>query len=560
VKIFPLKNLLLCLALCLLLPACRKAKPVAASDEWKDYRKAYELQRLGKDSAYYYYNRAASNSRDSLAIAMAYNNMAVIQAGAGDYFGAQESLSLSLKSLDEQNPAHRACLGNDYNELGMTSSALKDYTAAAAFYDRAIAFTDDIPGKRVMINNKANALRDKKDYAGALRLYTEALQQAGSKGADYTRALTNKVITQWLRDPRYPATPELLKALEIRKRENDLWGQHSSYAHLADYYYNARPDSALFYAKAMYGLSRRLNSADDRLEALEKLVGLSPDRDRKAYFSLYRKLGDSLQTARNAAKNQFALVRYNVEKQKSENLSLQQENAEKRYQISYQQILLGFALLALAAGSGAGMFWYRKRKQRMELEKQNEIRGDRLKTAKKVHDVLANGLYRLMSAVENEAGLDKEVLLDDLEHLYERTRDISYDEPDLAGGDFQAVLSDLLTAFAGTDLRVALVGNTEALWAGVAAPARHEIYYILQELMVNMKKHSGAKNVAVLFERADNRITVHYADDGKGMPAGLNYKNGLTNTGNRINAIRGEINFDSHAGKGLEVRITFPLN
>jgi len=553
-----LKKLLLCLTLCLLSLACRKAKPVVTRDEWKDYRKAYELQRQGKDSVYYYFNKAASNSRNGLAVAMAYNNMAVIQADAGDYFGAQESLSLSLKSLNEQNPAHRTCLGNDYNELGMTSSALKDYAAAITFYDRAIAFTDDLPGKLVMINNKANALRDKKDYAGALPLYTKVLQYKGTKGADYTRTITNKVITQWLRDPRYDAAPELLKALEIRKRENDLWGQNSSYAHLADYYYNTRPDSALFYAKAMFALSRRLNSADDRLEALEKLVGLSPDH--QLYFALYRQLGDSLQTARNAAKNQFALVRYNVEKQKSENLILQQENAEKRYQITYQQILLGFAILVLAGGSGSGVFWYRKRKQRMELEKQNEIRGDRLKTAKKVHDVLANGLYRLMSAVENEEGLDKEILLDDLEHLYERTRDISYDEPDLTGGDFQAALSDLLTAFAGADLRVALVGNTETLWAGVAPAVGQELYYILQELMVNMKKHSGAKNVAVLFERAGNRITVNYADDGKGMPAVLNYKNGLTNTGNRINAIRGEINFDSHAGKGLEVRITFPLN
>jgi tetratricopeptide (TPR) repeat protein len=557
----PLKKLSFFFPLCLLtLFSCQENKRAVHKVNWDDYKKAYAWLSRQNDSAFYYFNQVVSSSRDSLQIAMAYNNMAVIQSDAGDDFGAQESLSMSLKFLDENKVQDRSCLANNFNELGRTSFNLKNGDAAIAFYNRAIRFTGDSLGKLLILNNKANAFQQQKDYPQALKLYREVMAQSGTSGAAYARVLTNMATTKWLADPRYHAAPELLKALDIRRQEKDLWGQNSSFAHLADYYLPSQPDSALFYARAMYAIARHLNNPDDQLEALEKLVRVAEPADVRQYFKRYRQLGDSVQTARNAAKNQFALIRYNVEKQKTENLGLQKENAEKRYQITYQQILLGFAVFVLLAGAGFGVFWYRKRKQRMELEKQAEIRDNRLKTAKKVHDVLANGLYRLMSGVENEENLDKEALLDNLEDLYERTRDISYGEPDLAGGDFHAALSELLTAFAAADVRVGLVGNTEGLWAGVDVPARQELYYILQELMVNMKKHSGAKNVAVLFERAGNRVAVHYADDGRGIPAGTRYKNGLTNTGNRINAIRGEINFDSHAGKGLEVRITFPLN
>lgn len=493
-------------------------------------------------------------------MATAYGNMAMIQSDAGDYFGAVESLSLSLKFLDENKAADRGALANAYNELGMNSTNLRNYDQAIRFFDRALSLTDDIQRRALTLNNEALAYQKKGDFSRALRLYADALSKMGSSGAGYARALTNVAITKWLQDRAYPAAPELLKALWIREGEKDLWGQNSSYAHLADYYAGSRRDSALFYARAMDGVARRLNSPDDRLEALEKLVRLVPAGEVQSYFAVYRRLGDSIQTARNAAKNQFALIRYNVEKQKSENLGLQKENAARRYQVHYQQFLLGFAVFVLLAGTGFIIFWSRKRKQRMELEKQNALRENRLKTAKKVHDVLANGLYRLMSQLENEERLDKEILLDDLEVLYERTRDISYEGPDLAGGDFHRVVSALLTAFATAATRVVQVGNTPALWEGLDGDILEELYYILQELMVNMKKHSGATNVAVLFEREGGHLSVHYTDDGKGIPQGTHFKNGLTNTGNRIKAIRGEINFDNHTGKGLEVRITIPLD
>src|SRR5690606_4084000 len=89
----------------------------------------------------------------------------------------------------------------------------------------------------------------------------------------------------------------------------------------------------LFYAYKMYEVANKLNSANDRLTALKKLIMLGPSKTAKPHFEVYQKLNDSLQTARNAAKNQFAIIRYETEKHKADNLQLLQENTVKKHQM-----------------------------------------------------------------------------------------------------------------------------------------------------------------------------------------------------------------------------------
>src|SRR5690606_19010553 len=118
----------------------------------------------------------------------------------------------------------------------------------------------------------------------------------------------------------YNAAPHLLTALKIREKENDKWGKNSSYAHLAEYYEQSRSDSALFFARKRYAIAREIKSADDQILALRMLIRLSPSDAAKWYFEVYQQLSDSVQLARSAAKNQFALIRYEVEKNKTEHL------------------------------------------------------------------------------------------------------------------------------------------------------------------------------------------------------------------------------------------------
>ena len=548
-----------CLPLFLIIiNSCKEQHKAVPLTPNPDYNRGVSLMSTRHDSAYYYLNKAATESRDSLQIAQALNVMAVIQSREGDHYGAQENLLTSIKFLHTDRENDQYCLVADYNVLGNTSLNLKNYDAALDYYDRAYRLAKNDRSKSVALNNKARTYQEMEKYAQATAIYDSILPQIKKDKEEYARVLCNLATARWQMDSSYLAAPDLLTALQIRKDSNDEWGLNSSYAHLADYYSHSQPDSALFYSRAMYAMANRLKSPGDQLEALEKLIRLGPAKEAKRYFARYRELKDSLETTRNNAKNQFALIRYDSEKNKTDNLRLQRENAERRAEVVRQRAISGGAIFAILMLIGWGISWYRKRKQKMEWERDAAIQKDRLKTSRKVHDVVANGLYSVMTEIEYGGNLETEQLLDKIEVLYNKSRDISYEPGDAFQGSFQEKVTGLLSPFGNPDRKVSLTGNEIGLWANINQKIKSELEPILQELMINMDKHSGARNVLLRFEKKEVGLTVQYMDDGVGLPVDHHLGNGLTNTGNRIAGLGGRISFERNSPSGVKIRIYIP--
>jgi tetratricopeptide (TPR) repeat protein len=553
--------------LVLSLLSCTKDKPKSiVKPDNKYYNQAwYFSDKNIIDSSFIYFNKAKeefSKYSDSVGIAKCLINMAIISGNQGDHFGSQEFSLSAIKYLNTNDKVQQEILSSNYNNLGKISQILKRYDSANEFYRSALNLAGNEKSKNIYRNNIAINLSDQKKYRQAIIAFEQLIRAKLVKedNRTYSRVLSNLARSKWLQDPAYNAEPELLKALAIREKENDFKGQNASYAHLADYYTVKEPEAALINAHQMYQLAQKLNSPDDRLQALQKLINLSPEKQIKHYFEIYQKLSDSIQTARSAAKNQFALIRYETEKNKADNLKLQKENTDKRYQIATREFLLIGTVLLLIAGSAISVLWYKKRKQKLELEAQNAIREGQLKTSKKVHDVVANGLYRVMTEIENQTEIDKNGVLDKIEDLYEKSRDISYDKPVMNDKHNHELISELLTSFATEHTKLVIAGNTLALWDKTNATTKFEVEHILQELMVNMKKHSQATKVAVRFEEKNNHIYIHYTDNGVGMKEGTQHNNGLRNTGNRIASINGAIIFDLKVEQGLKIQISFPFS
>ncbi len=523
-------------------------KPTPLTNTSENYKKGELLLIANNDSAFYYFNEVTITSKDSLEIAMAFNKMAILQFDGGDYFGSQESLLTSLRYLDESNERNHHCLLSNYNELGSNSLNLKNYTAAIDYYEKAINFTGNQEYKMIALNNKALAYQRKKDYKQALNIYQTLLDRTKKNTPEYARVLSNMAKTKWLQDSNYQAAPEFLTALQIREAEKDLWGINSSYDHLSNFYKKILPDSALFYTQKFYDLAKELGSPDNELDAIARLIELGPIDAEKKYFHRYKLLNDSLRASRDSAKNQFAPIRYNVEKHKSDTLTLQKENAETRLRILWWQVIL----IIVAILTITGFIWYRKRKQ-------HAIQDQRLRMSKKVHDKVANRVYRIMSEVEHKGIPEKNVLLYKLNIVYKQSRDISYDQPHHYNQDFQQSVAELLQSFANDSVRIASVGNSEALWNKVSTTVKEELSIILEELLTNMKKHSAANNVVVKFMQKDSTIEVYYSDDGIGLSHEVNYGNGLRNTETRIKDISGTIIFDN-TKPGLKIRIIIPID
>ncbi|WP_246249684.1 tetratricopeptide repeat-containing sensor histidine kinase [Pedobacter boryungensis] len=484
--------------------------------------------------------------------------MGYIAKNEGDYFAAQEISLSAISYLDETKKDQAALISSNYNTLGLAFYQLKEYNDALRFYNYALKFINVPLYKFICLNNIAKVHEEVHNYNEAIKNYHLVLKGTVNDSIEYSRALANLSFANWLRDSNYNALPGLLKSLAIRKQQKDTLGLNHSFAQLADYYTKTNPNTALNYANNMYNVAEKLNRPDDRLEALEKLVRLSSGVKTKQYFERYRTLEDSIQIDRNKSKNQFALIRYETEKQKSDNLILQKDNTEKKYQLIKQKTILILGLIFAFFTIITSIILYNRRKQRIELETQNTIRENQLKTSKKVHDVVANGLYRIMTKLDNEQPFKDNPIVDEIEELYEKSRDISYEEK-FTEQNFHEKLSRLLISFATPNTKILIVGNEGSLWNKVSAPIKYELEHILQELMVNMKKHSSANDVLIRFEQEGNQMNISYSDNGVGMPADLHFNNGLTNTGNRINSINGVITFESNNGKGLKIKITFPL-
>ncbi|MFN4364534.1 ATP-binding protein [Chryseobacterium hispalense] len=549
-----MKNYLLFILL-ILLSSCNKKTSNIQNDTIAStyYKKA---KKLSGDSAYYYYNLAKNaylDIQDSSGVGRSLVNMAIIQQENGDYYGSVETSLEGNRYLKNVNDTIiRATLGSSYNNMGISSSYLYDYENAIKSYNQALKYAKKPYEIALYHNNLGDVLVSLKDYKKAINNFKIALQTKDK--SDYARALNNLARARFDENSNYNPLPELYKALKIREENKDLAGQNSSYATLSNYFLDKDKEKALEYAKKMLAVSTQSESGEDQLQALQKIVKLDKENYLK-YFNEFQILNDSLQISKTKSKNQFAIVRYEVKQQNDRYQKLVEDN-------KFDRIKRNFAISILIIILIVGIFWYRKRKIRLEQEKELEIKNTQLKISKKVHDVVANGIYQVMTKIENQEHFDKEKALDELEFVYEKSRDISYEKSDVSNEekDFSEKVSKLIGSFKNESVNTYIAGNEKMLWENVSKTTQDEVYQIIRELLVNMKKHSGANTVSLRFERMEEKISIHYADNGIGIPGDVLYKNGLSSTVSRIEAIRGAIIFDTKTEKGLKINISFPVS
>lgn len=523
--------------------------------KYTDYdRGYYYFYYEKKDSAFLYLNRYINNADDSLKKSWAYSYIARMEWKSGDLYGAQESLVIAIHILDPRDKEHFEALGYAYNLLGNISLDLKQYDDAIEHYYKAVSFFKGTESWFESINGLATVFQKKGEYDKAIMVYDSVLSRKPADQLLVARLTDNRARTKWQKDPGYNALPEFRLALKIRTDSQDNAGLNASYAHLADFYVKLNADSALWYANKMRVIATLNESPDDILEAVDKLTMLSSSPSLiKQWYAAFKKLNDSLQLSRDTTRNRFALIRYDFQKSKADNLLLEQRLT--------RQLILLYSMIAIALVAIGGLrLWYVKRRNRIRQESAIAIRESKLKTSQKVHDVVANGLYRIMNELEHGKTMEKEPLLDKIEVLYEKSRDISYeDDSTVNTSDHSKQLHNLLMIFNNEQTKVSIVGNEPAFWNKISSAQKKELQLVMGEVMVNMKKHSMAKNVEIIFKLENAHAKITYQDDGIGFSPDSKFGNGLNNTVNRIRSLNGEVNFGKSTEGGVFISISLPL-
>lgn len=522
------------------------------------YQKAAKHVNEGKDEkAFYEFNLAKDgylNNKDSIWAARCLTEMAIIQEYSGDNLGSIETSIAAIKLLHENEKDHYELLFDNYINLGTNSTSLKNYNEAEKLYLKSLAFVqEDIQRLRSM-HNLAIVYFKKKEFKRAHDIQNLVVYGLSQDNENYYKALINQSRYHWHDQSNYSPIENFRAAEKHYKAIEDPWGLSATYCYLSEYYEDKKSDSALYFAKKMYEVSKKLKSPTDELEALENIIKYDPQPQK--YFVKFSKISDSIAVHGNKSRNQFAIIRYESEKNLSDNLKLEKD-------ISQKNVLLFFVALLLVSTTTGGYIWLRARKKKIKLIADNKIKEERLSTSKKVHDVVANGLYQMMSALEHQEDLEKNELMDQLEKMYQKSRDISYDgHLPLAPDYIKEQISEVAETFQNENLQVFVIGNEDRLWKQVPQKIHNDLYIIIQELFINSKKHGNASRIVLKFELKNEKLEVNFNDNGEGIfNQSTTLGNGLKHLLDRIKKHNGTLTIPDHDTKikGFKINFNFPI-
>lgn len=240
------------------------------------------------------------------------------------------------------------------------------------------------------------------------------------------------------------------------------------------------------------------------------------------------------------------------------------ESAENKLVAERNETRIQWMFAGVFAVIVSVIFFVKSMRKKHILEKLKASYESETRISKKVHDELANDIYNAMSFTGSQDISQpdkKEKLLSDLDSVYKRTRDISKENASIETGErFPLQLKEMLSEYQNDSVNVASRGINAIPWTKMEGVKKVAVYRILQELMVNMAKHSEATIVIVAFKTKGRTIEIDYFDNGIGMPAEkLIFRNGLANAENRMDAIGGRFTFETVPQKGLNIKIIFPV-
>lgn len=486
-------------------------------------------------------------NNDTLEAVRKLRYMVIGQIEMGALYESEETATRALLLL-EKLPSDSLVISAKkglYNDLGMIYRILKNPTNAFRFYNESLTFCLNAKDSMYVMNNKGNLYSDMGNYGLAEKQF-RGFYEISLKSSDtinQARALDNLGFSQ-SRLLHPDGLDNMLMAMEMRIKSNDLSGLYSSYSHLAQYYHDrSQEKEALEYAQKGYEIAHRINSPSYIENSLENLLKIRKDSISQEFI----KLNDSIEQVKLLKQNKYAGMQYNLSKEKKKtevNRLLQEKEKRKKQGYQFLGILLFLTLMAV-------YFIQRARNRRDTIKK---ILNTEARISKRVHDEVANDIYHLMIKTQL-AVPEPEALLDDLEGIYMKTRDISRENNTLIlEDDFGAQLKDLLQSYQQEGTVITVQDISQINWKSISKIKKTTIYRILQELMTNMKKHSKASQVLVSFQKNKKTLQVQYIDNGVGCV--LKSKNGLENTENRMKAIKGKINFDTTPNKGFKVTLT----
>jgi signal transduction histidine kinase len=529
--------------------SCNQKKEDKATNAVYDslIKKALNLYSNQKyDSAFFYFYKSKNTCKNDDLERITYSLFYLADIQQKQCAFAESEVTLT--EIFKINPKYKY-INSIYNLLGLAYLEQYNYDSAIKYFNLATKTTLSQNEKFVYTNNIGYALLEAKKYDQAQKLFSKIINNdlLIADKLNYAKVLDNLGYAYFkLKNPQ--AIIYLNKSLQIRDSIKDDFERIPSYIHLSEYYQNSNKQVAKDLALKAYRATTNINSPDDRILALKFLISNSNTNEIKTLALKQMSISDSINKVRQNAKTQFAKIKYDA------TIAIKESEKQKTEKQLYIALSIFITTLFIVL-----LFALRSRSKRKLLEATYETE---TRISKKLHDELANDVFNAMTFADTqnlEESNKKETLIENLDKIYIQARNISKENSQIdTGENFEQILKEMLSSYSNNQVNVIINKITAIDWNKCKKESKIIIYRTLQELMVNMKKHSQCSLVIIGFENTKKSIEISYSDNGIGCSEMLKFKKGLQNVENRIFTINGTITFDSEVNKGFKAKIIIP--
>lgn len=555
----------------------------------------FALNMQGRLDSSLYWNLKAIEEAEKLKnnehIAKAYFNTGTSYQYLSDYQSAVEYYQKGLTYFEKIDNLRFTAQANDI--LQNLYSSTRQFDKAILHGKKAVAQFRNLDDPKLLAYALTNlgVTYGKMNLKDSSFIFHKEADEIAKKVGDEILIATTELnladVYLW-RKQYETAKPYFLSVLQ-RARKNDLPGSETNALRGLSYYYQLLGDYAMAkkYALDALVVSEKNNIPDSRVLNLDQLSDLAyMERDAdlgNEYATKMRQLQDSLLNAEIITNTINIEKRYELSK-KNDQIKIQEEKIKQ--QKLFNVILIGgIVTLLLVAFLSYRNYNNRKKLQQQritELETEKQLlatqsllqgqEDERSRIAKDLHD----GLGGLLSGVKLQLGAMKGNLILSEENGQAFNR--ALDKLDESISEMRRVAHNMMPeTLLHFGLAKALLDYTDGLMQQqnftiectfkgleqrMSQSTEVMIYRMVQELINNAVKHSGAGNILVQVIRHSNRqLNITVEDNGKGFNPEQIKQNaaGLRSVKSRVEYLNGKMDLQSEQGKGTSVYIECDL-
>ncbi|MCF8230690.1 MAG: sensor histidine kinase [Bacteroidales bacterium] len=557
------------------------------------------------DSSTTHYSKAIEISKqthDSSHLASALSNMGLTYWHIGKYHLALEYFYDAQAIFETHSPESSGMI-SVYNNIGMIYTELDDFENALLIFNKALEINknlNDTLTRAAIYSNMGDVFQKKDKVDKAFNYYNRSIKLKKSKDDSYGLSQTYVELTKLLidQDSLEAANDALKKCFEYSDKAGNKSQIAEAYLLMVNLHKKKgeikRP---LRYSRMALDKAQKIKSRKLEYRSYKKMAQLYAKQQNyeKAYeaYSNYSQLKDSLVNRHQLSYIYDLRLSHEVDQKTHEialldelreNQALLIEKQELKLQNRTFQLIIIIGLLVIL--SFGFYLWHMrskyKQKQKLDaalISKKEELASrtlqaeinERKRISRDIHDSLGQylGLCKLQVSQlkdgstygqnKQQQSVDKSI--DMIDQSITELRNIIHNLS-------PAVLHEKGLSEAVRELTERIEQNHDlhinlermGMTTNLDYLTENTLYRVVQEILNNILKHSGADMVDMQMIRNEDDLTIMIEDNGSGFnPESVTTSRGLNNIYTRVENMDGKVYIDSKIQRGTIITVIVPL-